>query len=145
MLFTFPSRYSCTIGLTGVFSLAGWARLIHTGLLVSRATQDTARPRHATNTELSSSVVELSRTFFSQSKCQKAVLQPRTCTKYTCGLGWSPVARHYWGNHCCFLLLEVLRCFSSLRSPHYKKVMIITLQVIGLSHSEIHGSMVICT
>ena len=38
---------------------------------------------------------------------------------YTPGLGWSPVARHYWGNHCCFLLLEVLRCFSSLRSPLY--------------------------
>ena len=35
------------------------------------------------------------------------------------GLGSSPVARHYWGNHCCFLFLEVLRCFSSLRSPHY--------------------------
>ena len=33
------------------------------------------------------------------------------------GLGCSPVARHYWGNHCCFLFLEVLRCFSSLRSP----------------------------
>ena len=33
------------------------------------------------------------------------------------GLGSSPVARHYWGNHCCFLLLEVLRCFSSLGSP----------------------------
>ena len=33
------------------------------------------------------------------------------------GLGSSPVARHYWGNHCYFLFLEVLRCFSSLRSP----------------------------
>ena len=40
MLFTFPSRYWFTIGLTGVFSLAGWARQIHTGLHVSRATQD---------------------------------------------------------------------------------------------------------
>ena len=36
---------------------------------------------------------------------------------YVTGLGCSPVARHYWGNHCCFLFLEVLRCFSSLRSP----------------------------
>ena len=25
------------------------------------------------------------------------------------GLGSSPVARHYWGNHCCFLFLRVLR------------------------------------
>ena len=36
------------------------------------------------------------------------------------GLGCSPFARHYWGNHCCFLFLGVLRCFSSPRSPpHY--------------------------
>ena len=33
------------------------------------------------------------------------------------GLGCSPFARHYLGNHCCFLFLKVLRCFSSLRSP----------------------------
>ena len=34
------------------------------------------------------------------------------------GLGCSPFARHYWGNHCCFLFLRVLRCFSSPRLPH---------------------------
>ena len=34
------------------------------------------------------------------------------------GLGCSPFARHYLGNHVCFLLLGVLRCFSSPRSPH---------------------------
>ncbi len=33
------------------------------------------------------------------------------------GLGYSPFARHYWGNHCCFLFLRVLRCFSSPRWP----------------------------
>ena len=64
---------------------------------------------------------------------------------YTNGLGSSPVARHYWGNHCCFLLLQVLRCFSSLRSPHYTIVVITALQAVGLSHSEIPGSKVICT
>ena len=37
--------------------------------------------------------------------------------RHTPGLGSSPFARHYWGNHCYFLLLQVLRCFSSLRSP----------------------------
>ena len=36
------------------------------------------------------------------------------------GLGSSPFARHYWGNHCYFLFLQVLRCFSSLRSPPSK-------------------------
>ena len=40
--------------------------------------------------------------------------------RHSDGLGSSPVARHYWGNHCCFLFLEVLRCFSSLRSPPYQ-------------------------
>ena len=43
MLFTFPSRYWFTIGLSGVFSLAGWAPRIQTGFHVSRPTQDTAR------------------------------------------------------------------------------------------------------
>ena len=42
VLFTFPSRYVCTIGLSGVFSLTGWSRLIHAEFLVLRATQDTA-------------------------------------------------------------------------------------------------------
>ena len=69
MLFTFPSRYSFTIGLTGVFSLAGWSRRIRAGFHVSRVTQDTNRPPHDSRTELSSSVVELSRSFRSRSKC----------------------------------------------------------------------------
>ena len=64
---------------------------------------------------------------------------------HNAGLGSSPVARHYWGNHYCFLFLEVLRCFSSLRLPHCTKAVIITLQVIGLSHSEILGSKDICS
>ena len=29
------------------------------------------------------------------------------------GLGYFPFARHYLGNHYCFLFLRVLRCFSS--------------------------------
>ena len=48
-----------------------------------------------------------------------AVLLPRDC-RNSPGLGYSPVARRYWGNHCCFLLLRVLRCFSSPRSPPIK-------------------------
>ncbi len=39
MLFTFPSQYWFAIGLSVVFSLAGWSPLVHTGFLVSRATQ----------------------------------------------------------------------------------------------------------
>jgi hypothetical protein len=39
-------------------------------------------------------------------------LQPRQGLDLT-GLGSSPFARHYLGNHYCFLFLRVLRCFSS--------------------------------
>ena len=46
--------------------------------------------------------------------CDSVVLQPLTCRNMQ-GLGSSPFARHYWGNHCYFLFLQVLRCFSSLR------------------------------
>ena len=121
MLFTFPSRYSFTIGLTGVFSLAGWSRRIHTGFHVPRATQDTGMPRETTGTELSSSAAPLSSGFPSIRKCNRPVLLPRHGPQGTrAGLGCSPFARHYWGNHCCFLFLGVLRCFSSPRSPpHY--------------------------
>ena len=45
VLFTFPSRYWFAIGLTGVFSLTGWAPQIHAGFLVPRATQDPTTPR----------------------------------------------------------------------------------------------------
>ena len=41
VLFTFPSRYWFTIGLSGVFSLTGWSRQIHTEFHEFRATQDT--------------------------------------------------------------------------------------------------------
>ena len=43
-----------------------------------------------------------------------------------------------------FLFLQVLRCFSSLRSPP-DLVRMTVLQTAGLSHSEISGSKVICT
>ena len=41
------------------------------------------------------------------------VLQPRRRRNGT-GLGCPLFARHYLGNHFCFLFLQVLRCFSSL-------------------------------
>ena len=44
-LFTFPSQYWFAIGLSGVFSLTGWAPLIRAEFLVLRVTQDTTRLR----------------------------------------------------------------------------------------------------
>ena len=55
------------------------------------------------------------------SSCNDVVLQPRSCRNMN-GLGYSPFARHYWGNHCYFLFLQVLRCFTSLRTPRPKPV-----------------------
>ena len=51
--------------------------------------------------------------------CDLGVLQPRR-DRNPGGLGCSPFARHYLGNHCCFLFLPLLRCFSSRRSPLIK-------------------------
>ena len=63
VLFTFPSRYWYTIGLTGVFSLAGWSRRIRAGLHVSRVTQGSAMPAAASRKGLSPAMAGLSRPF----------------------------------------------------------------------------------
>ena len=42
----------------------------------------------------------------------------RTPERTRSGLGSFPFARRYLGNHCCFLFLRVLRCFSSPGSPY---------------------------
>ena len=60
------------------------------------------------------------------------------------GLGSSPVARHYWGNHCLFSFPAGTKMFQFPALASYIG-RIILLQSIGLSHSEIRGSKVICT
>ena len=64
VLFTFPSRYLFAIGLSGVFSLTGWYRQIHTKFLWFRATQDTTSVKILTITGLSPSLVRLPIRFF---------------------------------------------------------------------------------
>lgn len=49
-------------------------------------------------------------------------LLPQSCLD-NIGLGSSPFDRLYSGNNYCSLLLWVLRCFSSPRSPHALRVM----------------------
>ena len=71
-----------------------------------------------------------------------AVLLPRSRLNVI-GLGSSAFARHYLRNHNCFLFLWVLRCFSSPRSPHL--LMITSLQLAELPHSDMSGSIVVCT
>ena len=48
----------------------------------------------------------------------RVVLQPQHCLNNV-GLGSSHFDRHYSGNHYCFLLLRLLRCFSSAGLPPY--------------------------
>ena len=54
------------------------------------------------------------------------VLQPRISPVWA----FSPFARRYSGNHCCFLFLRVLRCFSSPGSSPFS----------GMTASRLPGS-----
>ena len=62
MLFTCPSRYSSTIGHTGVFSLGGWSPQLHATFLETMALlRNTTRSRTSSSpTGLSPSVAPLS-------------------------------------------------------------------------------------
>ena len=117
VLFTFPSQYWFAIGLMGVFSLTGWSRRIRAGFLVSRVTQDTTKPYHASHTGLSPSMDELSRSFRSHSMYYNVVLQPRRCVATTPVWALPRSLATTQGIIVYFLFLEVLRCFSSLGLP----------------------------
>ena len=52
-------------------------------------------------------------------QCRLSVLQPPGCRNNQ-GLGSSQFARRYFGNSYWSLFLQVLRCFSSLRSPPFR-------------------------
>jgi hypothetical protein len=116
VLFTFPSQYLFAIGLSVVFSLTGWCRLIQAGFLRSRLTQDTRlfivlqlRDYHplscAFPDSFSSHNLRFCKSYYPEVACYF-------------GLGSSAFARHYLRNHYYFLFLWVLRCFSSPRSRY---------------------------
>jgi hypothetical protein len=132
ILFTFPSRYWFTIGLSVVFSLTGWCRQVPTRLHQPRGTQDTASI-YALFEYGSFTLYGLTfQKVLLQSIYIIAVLQPHIC-RNKCGLGYFPFARHYLGNHYCFLFLRLLRCFSS---AGYR--LSTSVKTEGLPHSEIH-------
>ena len=60
------------------------------------------------------------------------------------GLGSAPFARHYWGYHCCFLFLRLLRCFSSPGSPPRNTARMAGHHPAGLPHSDTPGSKAAC-
>ena len=115
VLFTFPSRYWFTIGLSGVFSLTRWCWQIPTGFLRSRGTQGITSAALHTCTGLSPISPGFPPGSTSRRRSHIVTLQPQHC-RNNIGLGSFPFARHYLGNHYYFLLLRLLRCFSSARS-----------------------------
>ena len=115
-----PSRGAFHLSLTvllryqspNVFSLTRWSSRIHPGFLVSRATRDTTTKINPFRLRDFHPL----RSIFPDRFVYKfipdlAVPLPRLKG----GLGSSPFVRHYWGNHCYFLFLALLRCFSSRR------------------------------
>ena len=138
MLFTFPSQYLFTIGLLVVFSLSGWCRQIQTGFRRSRPTQDSTTNYLITCTGLSPSAATLPKVFQFLNLLDIVVLQPQKCRNIF-GLGSFPFARHYLGNHCYFLFLRVLRCFSSPGLPPFRVTCIPTGWVDPFGYLRING------
>ena len=64
----------CAIGLSRVFSLAGWSRQIRPGFLVSGVTQDTTGLRSASRTGVSPSAPHISICLRSPRSCRVVVL-----------------------------------------------------------------------
>ena len=81
---------------------------------MSRPTLDTAMLIRISSTGLSPSMAGLPSTVLLSLSVTYAVRTPE-CTHS--GLGSSAFARRYLRNHCCFLFLRLLRCFSSPGSP----------------------------
>jgi hypothetical protein len=132
VLFTFPSRYSCTIGHQEVFSLTRWSWQIHGRLQESAATRDNAK--QTSNFHLPDyhrlrcrfPTTSASRQFSDCSTgCQTSPHAPTTphtqtltsITRTRFRLNPLSLATTH-GITFCFLFLRVLRCFTSPRSLH---------------------------
>ena len=129
--FTIPSRYyplSVTreyLGLTG--GPARFTRNFRGSVLLGVTLQSSC----LTPTGLSPSTARLSNrlqlqhrflTLRPAGRLVQAAPQPHDCNpcrvSHSHGLASSDFARHYSRNHCCFLFLPVLRCFTSRCSLH---------------------------
>ena len=113
MLFTFPSRYSFAIGHRVVFRLGRWSCQLQPGFLVSRLTQVPDPTRSATFayralTSCGGAFQRASARQLTRARNPAGSLGPALLPRENngCsllrsrGLGSSPFARRYWGNHC---------------------------------------------
>ena len=128
MLFTFPSQYLFTIGLSGVFSLGGWSPHIQTGFHVSR-------PTH-----LSSMYAFRLRGYH-----PLWLFFPEHSSKYIKTFGLIRFRSPLLTESLRFLFLRVLRCFSSPGSLPLAYVFSQGYLVRGgFPHSDICGSIRVC-
>jgi hypothetical protein len=132
VLFTFPSRYLYTIGRQRVFSLGRWSSRIPAGFPVSRGTRELLSG--SLHVFVYGTITLFGRTFQTAQLTYRFITPRSVCTRirnspttplaqrvqawHANGFGSFHFARRYSGNRVFFLFLEVLRCFSSLRSPH---------------------------
>ena len=141
MLLTFPSRYLFTIGHLECLALGSGLPRFTQNSSSSALLGYTLKIAHVSATGLSPSMVHCSKEIRLQSLLRYRV--PHDPARVTTdGLGCSRFARHYSGNRIRFLLLRLLRCFSSAAClyPHYifmRESYDITHR--GLPHSEISG------
>ena len=155
VLFAFPSRYCCTIGSCGVFSLGSWSTLLPARFLVPRRTQvPHQRDIYMSRTGISPSVSGLPKPFryiyvfsklFGSSPCGPttpllAVWAPPISLAATFGIS---------GGSLLFLISfpELLRWFTSLSLallPYFIQVRNDGITPVGLPHSAIRGSLNMC-
>ena len=129
VLFTFPSRYSSLSVIWEYLALprgrGGFKRNFTCTVLLGRESSKIINFRirgfRPLWPELSWSVFLINNFLTHQKVWYLFKILPATPIKlsyqawHLIGLGCSPSARRYSGNHYCFLFLQVLRCFTSLR------------------------------
>ena len=115
MLFTFPSQYYALSVFRSYSALRDGPRGFRQDSSCPALLRVTPAAAELAGTGLSPCIADLSRPFPFAPSPRLAALQPRTRLDGP-GLGSFLFARHYSGNRCFFLFLQVLRCFSSLRS-----------------------------
>ena len=146
------------IGHQGVFRLSGWSRQIHTEFHGLGATWEKRSgggtfsctglsPSAATPSRGLPLTIPLSDSLTGTAAPARTLPRPRShnpCrVSHGNGLASSAFARHYSRNHGCFLLLWVLRCFTSPRSLHTPYVFrrgSHHMTGAGFPHSDILGS-----
>jgi hypothetical protein len=116
VLFTFPSRYSFTIGHTRVFSLGGWSPQFHARLLESGVTQELHYALFICFAYRAVTVygAAFQRTSTAITVCVCGSYNPAATRASVWALPGSLAAT--WGISVDFSFHQVLRCFSSLGS-----------------------------